>query len=207
MKKLWLFFLIVLCLSSCGKSAPQLKTDKYMDVNKVVQTGQGRTVWVSSAKVSGNYEAEFDKTFGNTFLKTIVQDELYKSGFNVMERAEMGDVMEEHIFSKTMTSTPLSSNMIPAKYTLSMKLINIQSSTSGIFLPLIYMDTNDEIECSVELKLIDNTTGVAKTRSGHAIVVLNSKNVLLFFGDITSSSNGGVEFSIRSAIRDALTKF
>lgn len=207
MKKIGLFFLIIFCFFGCGRSIPQLKTDKYMDVNKVVQTGQGRTVWVSSAKVSGNYEAEFDKTFGNTFLKTIVQDELYKSGFNVMERAEMGDVMEEHIFSKTMTSTPLSSNMIPAKYTLSMKLINIQSSTSGIFLPLIYMDTNDEIECSVELKLIDNTTGVAKTRSGHAVVVLNSKNVLLFFGDITSNSNGGVEFSIRSAIRDALTKF
>ena len=207
MKKLWMLFFIIFCLSSCGKSVPQLKTDKYMDVNKVPQTGHGRTVWVSSAQISGTYGEQFKSIFGESFLKTIVQDELYKSGFNVMERAEMGDVMEEHIFSKTMTSTPLPSNMIPAKYTMSMKLINIQSSTSGIFLPLIYMDTNDEIECSVELKLIDNTTGVAKTRSGHAVVVLNSKNVLLFFGDITSNSNGGVEFSIRSAIRDALTKF
>lgn len=207
MKKLVLFFLIILCLFSCGKSTPQLKTDKYMDINKVVQSGHGRTVWVSSAKISGNYKAEFDKVFGETFLKTIIQDELYKSGFNVMERAELGDVMEEHIFSKTMTSTPLPSGMIPAKYTLSMKLINIQSSTSGIFLPLIYTDTNNEIESSVELKLIDNITGVAKTRSGHAVVVLNSKNILLFFGDITSSSNGAVEFSIRSAIRDALAKF
>ncbi|MDX8337296.1 hypothetical protein [Candidatus Cetobacterium colombiensis] len=207
MKKLWLFFLIVLCLSSCGKSTPKLKTDKYMDVNKVAQTGHGRTVWVSSAKITGSSEVQFKKTFGDTFLKTIVQDELYKSGFNVMERAELEDVIEEHIFSKTMTSTPLPSNMIPAKYTLSMKLVNIQSSTSGIFLPLIYMDTDDEIECSVELKLIDNITGIAKTRSGHAIVILNSKNVLLFFGDITSNSNGGVEFAIRSAIRDALTKF
>ncbi|MBC2849896.1 hypothetical protein H5J22_00285 [Cetobacterium sp. 8H] len=207
MKKLWLFFFIILCFSNCGKSAPQLKTDKYMDVNKVSQTGHGRTVWVSSAQISGTYGVQFNNIFGESFLKTIVQDELYKSGFNVMERAELEDVIEEHIFSKTMTSTPLSSNMIPAKYTMSMKLINIQSSTSGIFLPLIYMDTNDEIECSVELKLIDNTTGIVKTRSGHAVIVLNSKNVLLFFGDITSSSNGGVEFSIRSAIRDALTKF
>ena len=156
MKKLWLFFLIILCLSSCNKSVPKLKTDKYMDVNKVPQTGQGRTVWVSSAQISGTYGDQFKNIFGESFLKTIVQDELYKSGFNVMERAEMGDVIEEHIFSKTMTSTPLPSNMIPAKYTLSMKLINIQSSTSGIFLPLIYMNTNDEIECSVELKLINS---------------------------------------------------
>lgn len=207
MKKIWLFFLIIFCFSGCGKSTPQLKTDKYMDVNKVPQTGHGRTVWVSSAKISGTYGGQFNNTFGDSFLKTIIQDELYKSGFNVMERAELGDVMEEHIFSKTMTSTPLPSNMIPARYTVSMKLVNIQSSTSGVFLPLIYMDTNDEIESSVEIKLIDNTTGVAKTRSGHAVVVLNSKNILLFFGDITSNSNGGVEFSIRSAIRDALSKF
>ncbi|MGL5314471.1 MAG: hypothetical protein ACRC92_14575, partial [Peptostreptococcaceae bacterium] len=98
-------------------------------------------------------------------------------------------------------------NMISANYTLSMKLINIQTSTSGIFLPLIYMDTNDEIESSVEIKLIDSTTGVVKTRSGHAVVVLNSRNILLFFGDISSNGSNGVEFSIRSAIRDALSKF
>ncbi|MGL5055860.1 MAG: hypothetical protein ACRC6A_00575, partial [Fusobacteriaceae bacterium] len=122
-------------------------------------------------------------------------------------RAELDTVIEEHMFSKNMTSRSLASNMIPAKYTLSMKLNNIQSSTSGIFLPLIYIDKNNEIECSVELKLIDNNTGVVKTRSGHAVVVLNSKNILLFFGDLTSSTNSGLEFSIRSSIRDALTKF
>lgn len=207
MKKIWMFILVILNFYGCGRSIPRLKTDKYMDINEALQTGKNRTVWVSSAKSSGSYAAQFNNIFGEDFLKIIIQDELYKSGFNVVERAELGDVMEEHIFSKTMTSNPLISNMIPANYTLSMKLINIQTSTSGVFLPLIYMDTNDEIESSVEIKLIDNTTGVVKTRSGHAVVVLNSRNILLFFGDISSNGSNGVEFSIRSAIRDALSKF
>lgn len=207
MKKIWMFILVILNFYGCGRSIPRLKTDKYMDINEALQTGKNRTVWVSSAKSSGSYAGQFDNIFGEDFLKVIIQDELYKSGFNVVERAELGDIMEEHIFSKTMTSNPLIPNMISANYTLSMKLINIQTSTSGIFLPLIYMDTNDEIESSVEIKLIDNTTGVVKTRSGHAVVVLNSRNILLFFGDISSNGSNGVEFSIRSAIRDALSKF
>ncbi|MGL4307374.1 hypothetical protein [Cetobacterium sp. SF1] len=206
MKKIGVLIILILTLFGCGKSTPQLKKDKYMDV-AVPQTGQGRTVWVAKTEMSSGSARTFQSIFGESFLKTIVQDELYKSGFNVMERAEMSNVMEEHIFSKSMTSTPLDSKMIPAKYTLSMKVINLQTSTSGIFLPLIYMDTDDEIECSVELKLIDNTTGIAKTRSGHAIVVLNSKNLLIFFGDISSNNSGGYEFAIRSALRDGLSKF
>ncbi|MGL6098374.1 MAG: hypothetical protein ACRCZ9_07260 [Fusobacteriaceae bacterium] len=204
MKRYLLIF--VLLFASCGKSIPELRKEKYMDV-PVTQTGFGRTVWISSVEVAGENKASFNSTFGESFLKTMVQDELYKSGFEVLERAEMNNVVEEHIFSQSMTSLPLVPNMISAKYTVSMKLINIQASTNGVFLPLIYVNTNQEIESSVEVKLIDNITGLVKTRSGHAVVTKNNKNILLFFGDLSTSLNGTIEFSIRSSIRDALSKF
>lgn len=207
MKKIISFIVLTIMLVGCGRSTPKLVQNKYMNDADAPQTGFGRTVWIASADMGDKRTDVLDRVFGNNFLRTVTQDEMYKSGFEVVERAEMDKVMEEHLFSQHMANTRLESNFIPARYTVSMKLINIESTVGGVFIPILYINADTNIETSVEVKLIDNVTGITKTMAGNATVVINTQNLLLFFGDLATPTYAGIEYSVRSAIRDALSKF
>lgn len=207
MKKIIIFIVLTIMLVGCGRSTPKLVQNKYMNTVDAPQTGFGRTVWIASADMGDKRTDVLDRVFGNNFLRTVTQDEMHKSGFEVVERAEMDKVMEEHLFSQHMANTRLESNFIPARYTVSMKLINIESTVGGVFIPILYINADTNIETSVEVKLIDNVTGITKTMAGNATVVINTQNLLLFFGDLATPTYAGIEYSVRSAIRDALSKF
>ncbi|MHA4987719.1 hypothetical protein [Cetobacterium somerae] len=201
-----LFLVIVMILAlGCGYKTPKIVKGDYTKIQSV-KIGQGRTVNIVSFTSSYDNEKNLEKTFGKSLL-TIAQSEFSNSGFNVVERNEMDSVVEEHIFSKQMTNIPLKTKMIPAKYNVYIKIVNMQVSSGGIWIPIIYTDADFYVETSLEIKLVDNETGIIKIKNGNAITSKNEKNFLLLFGDLGVNINNAVEFSLRNAIRDALSKF
>lgn len=201
-----LFLVIVMILAlGCGYKTPKIVKSDYTKIQSV-KIGQGRTVNIVSFTSSYDNEKNLEKTFGKSLL-TIAQSEFSNSGFNVVERNEMDSVVEEHIFSKQMTNIPLKTKMIPAKYNVYIKIVNMQVSSGGIWIPIIYTDADFYVETSLEIKLVDNETGIIKIKNGNAITSKNEKNFLLLFGDLGVNINNAIEFSLRNAIRDALSKF
>ncbi|MCQ8213380.1 hypothetical protein NON08_12800 [Cetobacterium somerae] len=200
-----LLVVIMLLALGCGYKTPKVVKNDYTKIQSV-KIGQGRTVNIVSFTSSYDNEKNLEKTFGKSLL-TIAQSEFSNSGFNVVERNEMESVVEEHIFSKQMTNVPLKTKMIPAKYNVYIKIVNMQISSGGIWIPIIYTDADFYVETSLEVKLVDNETGVIKIKNGNAVTSKNEKNFLLLFGDLGVNINNAVEFSLRNAIRDALSQF
>lgn len=200
-----LLVVIMLLALGCGYKTPKVVKNDYTKIQSV-KIGQGRTVNIVSFTSSYDNEKNLEKTFGKSLL-TIAQSEFSNSGFNVVERNEMESVVEEHIFSKQMANVPLKTKMIPAKYNVYIKIVNMQISSGGIWIPIIYTDADFYVETSLEVKLVDNETGVIKIKNGNAVTSKNEKNFLLLFGDLGVNINNAVEFSLRNAIRDALSQF
>lgn len=200
-----LLVVIMLLALGCGYKTPKVVKNDSTKIQSV-KIGQGRTVNIVSFTSSYDNEKNLEKTFGKSLL-TIAQSEFSNSGFNVVERNEMESVVEEHIFSKQMTNVPLKTKMIPAKYNVYIKIVNMQISSGGIWIPIIYTDADFYVETSLEVKLVDNETGVIKIKNGNAVTSKNEKNFLLLFGDLGVNINNAVEFSLRNAIRDALSQF
>lgn len=200
-----LLMAIMLLALGCSYKTPKVVKNDYTKIQSS-KIGQGRTVNIVSFTSSYDNEKNLEKTFGKSLL-TIAQSEFSNSGFNVVERSEMESVVEEHIFSKQMTNIPLKTKMIPAKYNVYIKIVNMQVSSGGIWIPIIYTDADFYVETSLEVKLVDNETGVIKIKNGNAVISKNEKNFLLLFGDLGVNINNAVEFSLRNAIRDALSQF
>ncbi|MGL5713203.1 hypothetical protein [Cetobacterium sp.] len=202
--KLFISFLMFLFLG-CSYQTPKLVKSDYTKV-QLPQVGLGRTVNIVSFTSSYDNEKNLEETFGKSLL-VIGQDEFSNSGFNVVERYEMKSIVDEHIFSKDMTAYPLDSNFIPARYNVYIKIVNMQVSSGGVWLPIIYTNADFYVETSIEVKIVDNQTGISRIKNGNGIVTKNEQNFLLFFGDLGVNINNAVEFSIRSAIRDAVRRF
>lgn len=202
--KLFISFLMFFVLG-CSYQTPKLVKSDYAKV-QLPQVGMGRIVNIVSFTSPYDNEKNLEETFGKSLL-VIAQDEFSNNGFNVVERYEMKSIVDEHIFSKDMTVYSLSSNFIPARYNVYIKIVNMQVSSGGIWLPIIYTNADFYVETSVEIKIVDNQTGISRIKNGNGIVTKNEQNFLLFFGDLGVNINNAVEFSIRSAIRDAIKEF
>lgn len=197
--------LLMLLFVGCGYKTPKMVETNYTKV-QIPQVGLGRTVNIVSFTSSYDNEKNLEKTFGKSLL-IIAQDEFSNSGFNVVERYDMKTVIDEHIFAKDMGNYNLNSNFAPAKYNVYIKIVNMQITSGGIWLPIIYTDADFYVETSIEVKLVDNETGIARVKNGNAVTSKNEKNFLIFFGDLGVNINNAVEYSIRNSIKDALKKF
>ena len=204
--KLFISF-IMLFLLGCSNShnAPKIVKSNYQTVESD-QVGMGRTVNIVSFTSSYDNEKTIEKTLGKSLI-TMAQNEFSNSDFRVVERYDFNDTVKEHIFSKEVTNYPLNSNFTPARYNVYLKIVNMNVSGDGIWIPIIYTDTDYIMEMSIDIKIVNNETGESHTKNGKSIVSKNEKNFMLIFGDLGVNLNDVLEYSVRNAIKESISKF
>lgn len=199
--------LILLSLLGCSNNhnAPKIIKNNYKTVESS-QVGMGRSVNIISFTSSYDNEKTLEKNLGKSLI-TMAQNEFSNSDFRVVERSNFDDTVKEHIFSKEVTNYPLNSNFTPARYNVYLRIVNMNISGKGIWIPILYTDTDYIMEMSIDIKIVNNETGESHTKNGKSIISKNENNFLLIFGDLGVNLNDVLEYSVRNAIRECISKF
>jgi hypothetical protein len=171
----------------------------------IQEIGLGRYTTIAQVNFLKDSQGKLEKMLSGS-ANSILTSELNEFGFNVLERAEMIDIVKEHAFSKTMGNRKLGSNFYVGEYSVFLNIRNIDINQTNIAIPIVFVTENRDINVDVEIKFVDNTTGLTFTTSGTGQAEVNEWNFLLLVGNRKVKGNEYFEIALKRAIRDALLR-